>query len=50
VPKDHPLRALRVLVDRALKELGPRFAVLYASGGRASIASVKLRALLLQVL
>jgi transposase len=51
VPKDHPLRALRALVDGALNELGPRFEVLYASGGRPSIAPEKLlRALLLQVL
>ena len=51
VPRDHPLRAMRALVDAALKELGPRFAVLYASGGRPSIAPEKLlRALLLQVL
>ena len=51
VPKDHPLRAIRAMVDAALKELGPRFARLYASSGRPSIAPEKLlRALLLQVL
>src|SRR6266550_6725766 len=51
VPKDHPLRTVRVMVDAALKELGARFDELYASGGRPSIAPEKLlRALLLQVL
>ena len=51
VPKDHPLRAIRVMVDAALKDLGPRFDAIYASSGRPSIAPEKLlRALLLQVL
>jgi transposase len=51
VPKDHPLRPIRVMVDAALKELAPRFEALYAQGGRPSIAPEKLlRALLLQVL
>ena len=51
VPKDHPLRSLRVMVDAALKALGPRFDALYATSGRPSIAPEKLlRALLLQVL
>jgi len=51
VPKDHPLRAIRVMVDAALKELGPRLDGLYATGGRPSIAPEKLlRGLLLQVL
>jgi transposase len=51
VPKDHPLRPLRVMVDAALKALGPRFARLYATSGRPSIPPEKLlRALLLQVL
>ena len=51
VPKDHPLRAIRALVDPVLEELGPRFDALYASSGRPSIAPEKLlRALLLQVL
>ena len=45
------MRALRGLVDPALKEPGPRFEGLYAGGGRPSIAPEKLlRALLLQVL
>jgi len=51
VPTDHPLRAIRVMVDAALKELGPRFDALYAKSGRPSIPPEKLlRALLLQVL
>jgi transposase len=51
VPKDHPLRAIRVMVDTALKELCPRLDGLYARGGRPSIAPERLlRALLLQVL
>jgi transposase len=51
VPKDHPLRPLRVMVDAALKALGPCFAKLYATSGRPSIPPEKLlRALLLQVL
>jgi len=51
VPTDHTLRAIRVMVDAALKELGPRFDALYAKSGRPSIPPEKLlRALLLQVL
>jgi len=51
VPKDHPLRAIRVMVDAALKESSWRFDAVYAASGRPSIAPEKLlRALLLQVL
>jgi transposase len=51
IPKDHPLRALRKLVDRALEDLSPRFSKIYSTTGRPSIAPEKLlRALLLQVL
>ena len=51
VPHDHPLRPLRVMTDKALKELEPRFQNLYAKTGRPSIAPEKLlRALLLQAL
>ncbi len=51
VPKDHPLRAIRVMVDAALKELSWRFDAVYAASGRPSIVPEKLlRALLLQVL
>src|SRR5262245_54629444 len=51
VPKDHPLRSLRALVDQVLKEMSPRFSRIYSSSGRPSIAPERLlRALLLQVL
>src|SRR6184192_2402943 len=51
VPQEHPLRAIREIVDAVLKELSPDFARLYAANGRPSIAPEKLlRALLLQVL
>ena len=51
VPKDHPLREIRAMVDRALRELSPRFALLYSHTGRPSIPPEQLlRALLLQVL
>ncbi len=51
VPKDHPLRPIREMVDRALVELSPLFEVMYSNTGRPSIAKEKLlRALLLQVL
>src|ERR1041384_5728626 len=49
VPKDHPLRAIRPLVNAALARLSPDFARVYAPTGRASIAPEKwLRAWLLQ--
>lgn len=49
VPRDHPLRAIRVLVDAALAELSPAFEALYAHVGRPSIPPERLlRALLLQ--
>lgn len=51
VPRLHPLRAIREMADRSLKELSARFDKLYAKTGRPSIAPEKLlRALLLQVL
>jgi transposase len=51
VPKDHPLREIRAMVDGVLRELGPRFGSIYAKSGRPSIAPEKLlRVLLLQVL
>jgi len=51
VAKDHPLRAIRVMVDAALVELRPQFDAMYAAGGRPSIAPEKLlRGLLLQLL
>jgi transposase len=49
VPKDHPLRAMRAIVDEALEALSPEFEQLYAPIGRPSIPPEKLlRALLLQ--
>ncbi|SMF20235.1 transposase, partial [Tistlia consotensis] len=49
VPADHPLRAIRAIVDEALEVLSPRFDELYSRIGRPSIAPEKLlRALLLQ--
>ena len=51
VPGDHPLRAIRQMVDAALQELSVPFDELYANTGRPSIAPEKLlRALLLQAL
>jgi hypothetical protein len=51
IPKDHPLRAMRTLIDPILRELSPRFGRLYAKNGRASIPpEYLLRALLLQLL
>ena len=51
IPADHPLRAVRRLVDPILARLSPRFQPLYAGTGRPSIPPEQLlRALLLQVL
>jgi transposase len=51
VPSDHPLRAIRRMVDEALSEVTGHIDGLYASTGRPSIAPEKLlRALLLQAL
>ena len=48
IPADHPLRAIRELVDAALKELSRSFDRLYAREGRPSIPPERLlRALLL---
>jgi transposase len=50
VPKDHPLRSVRMIVDSVLKEMSPRFGTLYSRTGRPSIPpEMLLRALLLQV-
>jgi transposase len=49
VPKDHPLRPIRQIVDEALVALSPGFEQLYAKFGRLSIPPERLlRALLLQ--
>jgi hypothetical protein len=51
VPPDHPLRAIRIMTDAALRRLPPRFETLYASIGHPSVPPEQLlRALLLQVL
>jgi transposase len=51
VRKDHPLRAIRVMMDEILTQLSRRFDRMYASVGRPSIAPEKLlRAQLLQML
>jgi transposase len=51
VRKDHPLRAIRTMVDEVLGTLSPQFDRMYASEGRPSIAPEKLlRAQLLQML
>lgn len=42
VPKDHPLRPIRTMVDVALRELDADFAALYADTGRDSIPPEKL--------
>jgi transposase len=53
VPADHPLRAIRQMVNAALLKLNPLFACMYEAdvkGGRPSIAPEKLlRAMLVQV-
>ena len=51
VPEDHPLRAIRVMVEVALRNMWPQFEAMYAKVGRPSIPPEQLlRALLLQVL
>ena len=51
IPRDHPLRLMRAMVDEALKKLSRQFSNLYADSGRPSIPPERLlRALLLQVL
>jgi hypothetical protein len=42
VPKDHPLRPLRQMVNRALRELSRDFQAMYPSEGRLSIPPEKL--------
>ncbi len=54
VPADHPLRVIRIMVNKALEKMDDLFAQMYAAyikGGRPSIAPEKLlRAMLIQVL
>ena len=50
VPSDHPLRIVKEMANRALKELSAEFDKMYSPVGRASIPPEKLiRALLLQM-
>ena len=51
VPGDHPLRAIRAMVDAALEEMSSELEALYAEGGRPSVApEYLLRAQLVQIL
>jgi transposase len=51
IPEKHPLRAIRAMVDEALKDMNDRFNRIYGDDGRPSIAPERLlRALLLQML
>lgn len=51
IPQDHPLRVMRTLVDAVLRDMSPRFTLMYARTGRPSIPPEKLlRAQLLQIL
>jgi transposase len=51
VPRDHPLRPIRQMVDAALQGLSPAFEEMYSWTGRPSIPPEQLlRALLLQIL
>src|SRR5215813_8068386 len=51
VPANHPLRAIRKIVDEVLSRLSEHFSSIYAPLGRPSIAPEKLlRALLVMVL
>ena len=50
VPRSHPLRPVRTMVDQALTGLDGAFAAMYATTGRPSIPPERLlRALLLQI-
>lgn len=42
VRADHPLRAIKVRTEVALKALNPVFSKMYAAGGRPSIAPERL--------
>jgi transposase len=51
IPKNHPLRPVKAMVEECLKELDHTFAKMYASTGRPSIPPERLlKALLLQLL
>ena len=42
VPKDHPLRAIKMVADEALKRLSPEFDRMYSRVGRASVPPERL--------
>ncbi|MCL2459532.1 MAG: transposase, partial [Desulfobulbus sp.] len=51
VPRNHPLRPILILANKALKSLSPVFQELYSTVGRPSIPPEQLlRSLLLQIL
>src|SRR5262245_60799790 len=51
VPRDHPLRTIKPLVDSVLKDLSPLFSEMYADWGRPSIPPERLlKAKMLQAL
>lgn len=51
IPADHPLRAIKRMVDESLKALDKRFAKMYSSYGRPGIPPERLlKGLLLQIL
>ena len=37
IPAKHPIRQIKVLADRALADLGPRFDQMYSTAGRPSV-------------
>lgn len=42
VPADHPMRAIKKLAERALRELSPAFDEMYAQSGRPSVPPERL--------
>ncbi len=42
MPKDHPLRRIKPLMDRALADLSPLFEEMYAAEGRPSVPPERL--------
>jgi len=42
VPKDHPIRRIKVIVEKALAELSPTFDAMYSTIGRPSVAPERL--------
>lgn len=51
VPKDHPIRPIRKMVDTAMENLSPVFSQMYSHTGRPSIPPERLlKAMLLQIL